>query len=73
MYAALYGGEALPDRVSALGELTLKLERDFNRAAGWKDADDVLPSFFYNERSEITGITFHVPPENLAGTFENGS
>ena len=73
LYAALYGGEALPDRLTALGELTLKLEREFNKAAGWKDTDDVLPSFFYTERSEITGITFHVPPENLARTFKNGS
>ena len=33
----------------AMGRETLKLERDFNRAAGFTAADDELPEFFYNE------------------------
>ena len=32
-----------------LGQETLKLERVFNRAAGFTEADDELPDFFYNE------------------------
>ena len=32
-----------------LGSETLDLEHEFNRAAGFKDADDDLPAFFYEE------------------------
>ena len=32
-----------------LGQETLRLERVFNRAAGFTEADDELPDFFYNE------------------------
>ena len=32
-----------------LGRETLRLEREFNRAAGFTEADDELPRFFYDE------------------------
>ena len=32
-----------------LGRETLRLEREFNRAAGFTDEDDELPEFFYRE------------------------
>ena len=32
-----------------LGRETLRLEREFNRAAGFTEADDELPEFFYKE------------------------
>ena len=35
-----------------LGRETLRLEREFNRAAGFTDEDDELPEFFYNEPLE---------------------
>ena len=32
-----------------MGRETLRLEREFNRAAGFTEADDELPQFFYTE------------------------
>jgi aldehyde:ferredoxin oxidoreductase len=68
LYAAAYGGEATLDRLMTLGVQTLKWEKQFNRAAGWTDADDTVPEFFYKEKSEMTGTTFNVPQEFMSRT-----
>lgn len=70
LYAAAYGGSATTERLLGLGARTLKLEKEFNRAAGWKDEDDVLPEFFYTEKSELSGATFKVPQEYMSKTVE---
>lgn len=70
LYAAAYGGLAEPKRLLGLGSRTLKIEKKFNRDAGWKKTDDVIPDFFYTEKSEITGITFNVPQKILSRTME---
>lgn len=69
LYAAVYGGSATPDRLLALGTRTLELEKTFNKGAGWTEEDDVLPDFFYTEKSEITGVPFNVPQKNLSMTL----
>ncbi len=38
-----------------LGRLTLKLEAEFNKSAGFTTDDDELPAFFYNEPLPPTG------------------
>jgi len=38
-----------------LGRDTLKLEKEFNAAAGFNSDDDELPAFFYNEALQPTG------------------
>lgn len=43
-----------------LGKQTLKLENQFNQAAGFLDDDDELPAFFYSEE---------LPPSNKAARF----
>ncbi len=45
----------------ALGRATLKLEREFNDAAGFTTEDDDLPAFFYDEALEPSNQTarFH--------------
>ncbi len=43
-----------------LGSETLRLEHEFNRAAGFTDADDDLPDFFYKEP---------LPPMNRVARF----
>ena len=43
-------GTALPgDYLRRLGRETLALEDEFNKQAGFTEADDELPSFFYDE------------------------
>lgn len=46
-----------------LGRETLRLEREFNRAAGFTENDDELPDFFYNEPLE---------PSNRVARFHAG-
>ncbi len=49
---AAVGSELAPSFFDELGRDTLRLEREFNRAAGFTEADDELPGFFYNEPLE---------------------
>ena len=46
---AAVGTELDPSFFNELGRETLRLEREFNQAAGFTEADDELPDFFYNE------------------------
>jgi aldehyde:ferredoxin oxidoreductase len=46
-----------------LGQETLKLEREFNRQAGFTERDDELPAFFYQEA---------LPPTNRVARFHAG-
>jgi len=43
-----------PDAIVKLGRDTLRLEHEFNKAAGFTEADDELPAFFLNEALEDT-------------------
>ena len=51
-----------------LGRETLRLEREFNRAAGFTENDDELPEFFYNEPLEPSNrvARFHAREVNEA-------
>ena len=49
---AAVGSELEPSFFRELGRDTLRLEREFNRAAGFTEADDELPEFFYSEPLE---------------------
>ncbi len=44
-----HGTKLEPSFYRALGEETLRLEHEFNDAAGFSSMDDELPSFFYDE------------------------
>ncbi len=55
------GTDIQPTFFHEMGRETLKLEREFNIAAGFTDADDDLPVFFYEEPLQPTNRTarFH--------------
>lgn len=57
---ARYGLSLTGDDVTNLGKSILKTERAFNQAAGFNNADDRLPEFFYHEP---------LPPHNLVVDF----
>jgi aldehyde:ferredoxin oxidoreductase len=57
---AACGTSLTPDFFSALGRETLRLEREFNRRAGFTAKDDELPEFFYTEA---------LPPTNHVARF----
>ena len=57
---ATYGINLTADDVTELGKTILKVEHDFNTAAGFSSADDRLPEFFNYEP---------VPPHNAVWDF----
>jgi aldehyde:ferredoxin oxidoreductase len=66
--AASIGVDPGADFMRRLGRETLRYETEFNRAAGFTEADDELPAFFYREPLPPTGKTarFHGPEANAA-------
>jgi aldehyde:ferredoxin oxidoreductase len=56
------------DYLEALGLATLRAERDFNRRAGFSDADDRLPEFFRTEPLPPHDAVFDVTDEELQKT-----
>jgi len=48
------------DFFTQVGRETLQLENQFNEQAGFSDADNALPQFFYDEQ---------LPPRNQAARF----
>jgi len=57
---AAHGTTLTTDFFPALGRETLRLEREFNRRAGFTAKDDELPAFFYAET---------LPPTNHVARF----
>ena len=60
------GTQLDPSFFNELGGETLRLEREFNRAAGFTEADDELPGFFYDEPLEPSNrvARFHAKEVN---------
>jgi aldehyde:ferredoxin oxidoreductase len=59
------GANLTADDVNALGMKILKLERDFNAAAGFTNKDDRLPEYFKKEQLSPHNVTFSVGDEEL--------
>ncbi len=57
---AAVGTDLDPSFFQKIGRACLRLEREFNLAAGFTEEDDNLPDFFYDEP---------LPPSNLAARF----
>jgi len=65
-----YGWD-LPDEVlQLLGKETLKLEREYNRLAGFTSKDDRLPAYMTRKPLPPTNAIFDVPGEELDKVFE---
>jgi aldehyde:ferredoxin oxidoreductase len=62
---SFYGLELNADGVTELGKKVLKMEKDFNRAAGFTAQHDRLPRYFYTEPLASHNITFEVKDEDL--------
>jgi len=62
---ARFGINLTGDDVTDLGKSILKTERAFNIAAGFNNADDRLPEFFYNEPLPPHNIVVDFTPEEI--------
>jgi aldehyde:ferredoxin oxidoreductase len=68
---ARYGWEDLPDNVlQALGKETLKMEREFNRRAGFTKEDDRLPKWMTEQPLPPHNAVFDVSEEVLDHFFD---
>ena len=50
-----------------IGRETLRVEREFNRRAGFNEIDDRVPSFFREEKLPPHNTIFDIPDEELSG------
>lgn len=67
---ARYGWEDIPDNVlQDLGKQTIKLEREFNRRAGFTAKDDRLPAWMTREKLPPHNSVFDVTDETLDDIF----
>jgi aldehyde:ferredoxin oxidoreductase len=68
---ARYGWDDLPENVlQALGRETIKMEREFNRRAGFTAKDDRIPEWMTREPIPETGAVFDVSEEDLDHIFD---
>jgi aldehyde:ferredoxin oxidoreductase len=65
-----YGWDLGEEALQVLGRQTLRLERQFNRAAGFTAAADRLPEWMTAEPLPPTNAVFDVPEEELDALFE---
>jgi aldehyde:ferredoxin oxidoreductase len=66
---ARYGWDVSDDILQLLGKETLKLEREFNRRAGFTSADDRLPEWMTREPLPPNHSVFDVSGEDLDNIF----
>jgi aldehyde:ferredoxin oxidoreductase len=68
---ARYGWDDLPENaLQALGRETIKMEREFNRRAGFTAKDDRLPEWMTKEAIPENGAVFDVSNEVLDHIFD---
>ncbi len=71
LLAARYGWNDLPDNIlQELGKQTIKMEREFNRRAGFTKKDDRLPEWMTKEMLPPHNTVFDVPEDMIDNIFE---
>ena len=69
---ARYGWDDLPDNILVeLGKETIKMEREFNRRAGFTSKDDRLPEWMTREPLPPHNAVFDVPDDELDHIFDD--
>jgi aldehyde:ferredoxin oxidoreductase len=69
---ARYGWEDVPDDIlQVLGKQTIKMEREWNKQAGFTKAHDRLPEFMTREPLPPNNVVFDVSEEDLDTIFDN--
>ncbi|MDN5347799.1 MAG: aldehyde:ferredoxin oxidoreductase [Clostridia bacterium] len=62
---ALYGTDYRDDFLRSLGKKVIRLEKAFNEAAGFTEAHDRLPEFFYSEKLPPYNVVSDIPAEDI--------
>jgi len=72
LLTARYGWDNLPDNIlQELGKAAIKMEREFNRKAGFTSADDRLPAWMTKEPLPPHNTVFDVDEEDLDSIFKD--
>lgn len=66
----IFGWEVPDNYLQALGKETIKMEREWNRRAGFTNAHDRLPEWMTREPVPPTNTVFDVPAEELDTIFD---
>jgi aldehyde:ferredoxin oxidoreductase len=69
MLNAFYGLSLDANGVSELGKTVLKMERQFNKEAGFTSSHDRLPGYFHTEKLPPHNVTFEVEDKALDEVF----
>ncbi len=69
LVGSFVGADMTANDVTELGKNILKMERDFNKRAGFTNNDDRLPEFFKDEALPPHNVTFGVTDEELDQVF----
>ena len=70
LVTAVYGKPCELDDLMQIVKDTLRSERDFNRRAGFNEADDRLPEFFYTEENPDAKTVFDISQEDMQRVHE---
>lgn len=65
MFASKFGGQWDVDKLMGIAVQTLKLEKEFNKGAGFTEADNRLPQFFYEQNLDTVNTVFDITDEEL--------
>ncbi len=68
---ARYGWDGGDQILQDLGRATLRMEREFNRAAGFTPADDRIPEWMRTEKLPPHDTVFDIPDEELDGLWDS--
>jgi aldehyde:ferredoxin oxidoreductase len=68
---ARYGWDVPGNYLQVLGKETIKMEREFNKRAGFTKKDDRLPEWMTREPLPPNNPVFDVPDEDLDTIFDN--
>lgn len=71
LISSIYGFDVEEDFLQKLGKITLSLEREFNRRAGFSPQDDRLPEWMTVESLPPQNTVFDVSDEDLDSVFES--
>lgn len=69
LMSTVVGRQLSVDDILEMGRNLLRVERDFNRAAGFTNVHDRLPEFFTTEALEPKGVVFDITAEELDEVF----
>lgn len=71
LYEGLFGGEWDKEKIYEIGREMYRIERKFNKEAGFGPEDDMLPEYFAKEANSANDNTFDLTMDELQEIFRS--